>query len=100
MPPALSSVFPSSSLLPLLHVYSLFCTNMEEGALTTEGSVARSLPVYRDLSAGSHVPWTYIYIFYFPWEREGCCRALLKESSATLSRACTLYRALSSRRGI
>lgn len=64
MPPALSSVFPSSSLLPLLHVYSLFCTNMEEGALTTEGSVARSLPVYRDLSAGSHVPWTYVYIYF------------------------------------
>lgn len=95
MPPALSSVFPSSSLLPLLHVYSLFCTNMEEGALTTEGSVARSLPVYRDLSAGSHVLWTYIYIYIlFPLGEGGMLQSFIKgiechfvESLHTLSRS-------------
>lgn len=60
-------------------------------ALTTERLVTRSF-IGRDLT---FLESTYIY-FISPegWFRaRECCGALLKESSATLSRACTLYRA-------
>lgn len=53
--------------------------------MTIEGSVARSfIGIYLTFLRS-------IYIYFISPEGErGCCEALLKESSATLSRACTL----------